>query len=279
VNFCSDGINTFADGEGGMSCTDSLDILLNGNSTAPGGNVELYDGTDNLPLNSPAWNQNATLEADFKGHLVTFSSLTFSDWFGTSNGMPDTNFGANNLANQWFSDALANHGTLIRNTAQGLGLTNDASIYNAFLAGVNVPNGIIIPGLPASYGFQRLSDPNIAYVFKANDKITFGLAGHQSAGNIFPIGSPFNTLFSGAFASEVVKVTHAGKTEFFYSFQPPTDSGQVGKTDGLSHNGNFEFMFAVDKTPVPEPGSILGVMTLGGLLACRQRKASRGQVF
>ena len=274
LNYCSDGINTFFDGQDGMSCTDSLETILSGNSSAPGGNVELYDGTDNLALTDPAWNQRATLEADFDGHLVTFSSLTFSDWFNTAEGVADTSFGADNFANQWFGDALDARGTAIRSAAANFGLTTDERIYNAFLAGVNVPGGISVPRSPSSQGFQRLSDPNIAYAFKENGKITFGLAGHQSAGNIFPTGSPYNLLFEDVFASEVVKVTHNGTTEFFYSFAQPTDSGQVNK-DGFSHNGNSEFMITVEKTP--EPGTILGLMAVGGLLIGNRGKGARGK--
>ena len=268
TRYCSDGINTFSDGQGGMSCTDDLATILSGNATAPGGNLELYDDTDGLALTDPAWNQRSTLTADFDGHIVEFSSLTFDDWFSG-----DTSYGADNLANQWFSDALDAHGTVIRPTAAGFGLLNDAAIYSAFLAGVNVPGGISVPGLPPSQGFQRVSDPNIAYVFKENGKLTFGLAGHQSGGNIFPAGSPFNLLFQNTFASEVVKVSHNGETNFFYSFAQPTDSGQVNK-DGFSHNGNFEFMFEVG-AKTPEPGTILGLMAVGGLAVAARRKSSR----
>ena len=244
VNFCSDSINTFADGEMNMSCTDSLGTILSGNSVAPGGNVELYNGTDNLGLSDPAWNQRATLEADFDGHVVTFSSLTFDDWFE-----PDTD--GNNLANKWFADLLdSDQGDDVR--ARGMG-QSDEQLFNAFLG---------------MGGFQRLSDPNISYVNKADNKLTFGLAGHQDAGAI-------NPLLTGLVASEVVKVTHDGITEFFYSFNPPTDSGQVNKTDGFSHNGNFEFTIALEKeVSTPEPASVLGLLAVGGAVVASRRQRS-----
>ena len=251
LNYCSDGINTFSDGQGGMSCTDSLETILSGNNSAPGGNVELYDGTDLLPLSDPAWNQRATLEADFgNDHIITFSSLTFGDWFSG-----DTSYGADNLANQWFGDLLNSAlGTEVRNRGASQGLNTDAAIFSAFLG---------------MGGFQRLSDPNVAYVIKDDNKVTFGLAGHQDAGAI-------NPLLTGLFASEVVKVTKDGESEFFYSFLPPTDSGQVNK-DGFSHNGNYEFMLVWEDDPstdTPEPATILGLLAVGGAVVASRRQRS-----
>lgn len=271
LEYCSDGVNTFHDGQAGMTCNDPLATLLSGNSVAPGGNVELYDGTDGLPLLDPNWRLAATLEADFDGHIVTFSSITFDDWFGTGGGATDTSFGASNLANQWFADALTAYGASIRPLAATFGFTTDEAIYNAFLVGVNVPGGISIPLVPSSYGFQRISDPNVAYVNKdlLNHKIVFGLAGQQNAGDIFPAGSPYQILLQNAFASEVVKVTHDGVSEYFYSFSQPTDSGQVNK-DGNSHTGNFEFMIDVAKVPEPS-GLALVLAVVCGLAGVRRR--------
>ena len=105
------------------------------------------------------------------------------------------------------------------------------------------------------------------------NKITFGLAGHQDAGNIFAGDQILEPLFEGLFGSEVVKVSHNNETNFFYSFLPPTDSGQVNK-DGFSHNGNFEFMFEVG-AKTPEPGTILGLVAVGGLFAATRRKLGK----
>ncbi len=275
TKYCSDGVNTFFDGQGGMSCNDSLSTILSGNSSAPGGNLELNDATDGLTLTQFQAEPASTLTADFDGHEVIFSSVTAADWFG---GDLVTAYGDEDLANLWFEDALAAHGTTVRARASVLfgGPVTDAQLFNTFLLGVNVPGGVPLPVPFASKGgFQRFSDPNIAYVNKdeANSKITFGLAGHQDAGDIFAGDPILQPLFEDLFGSEVVKVSHNGETNFFYSFAQPTDSGQVNK-DGFSHNGNFEFMFEVG-AKTPEPGTILGLMAVGGLFAATCRKSAR----
>lgn len=232
----------------------ALSTILTGTSTASGGNVELRDKNDNLSLLAFMSAPVATLEAAFDdGTSITFSSLTGSDWF--SGSFPSvSSYGAGDLANEWFDAALQAHGTTIRAVAGTQGLNNDAKIFNALLA-----NNV----------FQRFSDPNIAYVEKDNGLVTFGLAGHEHAGNLFDDGDPLKPLFSLLTASEVVKVSYNGADPvYMYSFDRPFDSGVVNE-DGFSHNGTFEF--TVPET-VPEPSAVLGLMAVGGLLTVCKRK-------
>ena len=248
ITYCSDGINTFFDGQVEMSCTDSLGTILSGNSSAPGGNVELGgDTTDFASLTEFQGLGASTLTADFgNNHIISFSSLTYSDWFGTNT---PTDFSADNLATQWFKDGLATYGQTIRDRAAMVNpdLDTDEEIFAAFVT---------------LGGFQNLSDPNVAYVNKSGDLVTFGLASRQDASAISP-------LFEGIFTSEVVKVTKDGKSEFFYSFLPPTDSGQVNK-DGVSHNANYEFSLVwKDNEKVPEPSAIMGLLALGSLFVAK----------
>ena len=90
---------------------------------------------------------------------------------------------------------------------------------------------------------------------------------------VFPTGDAVTDVanLQNAFASEVVKVTHDGVSEYFYSFSQPTDSGQVNK-DGNSHTGNFEFMIDVAKVPEPS-GLALGLAVVCGLAGVRRRGA------
>ena len=253
IEYCSDGLNTFADGQSGMTCTESLETILNGNSAAPGGNVEIGgDEAENTSLTAFPAVEAATLTANLANNqTLTFSSLTYSDWFGSANPL---DFSADNLATQWFQDSLATYGGTIRARAAAVNplLNNDAAIFAA---------------LVSAGGFQRLSDPNVAYINQDSNSVTFGLAGHQNAGNL-------NPLLTDLWASEVVKVTKDGESEFFYSLSQPTDSGQVNK-DGFSHQGNFEFRLAWSEEhrqgeKVSEPRLVLGLLALG-LLAISKK--------
>jgi hypothetical protein len=115
---------------------------------------------------------------------------------------------------------------------------------------------------------SRLSDPNIAYVNESDAGVTFGLAAHSDAGNISP-------LLAGLFASEVVKVTLNGVTDYYYSFAQPTDSGQTSLDGTKSHEGNYEFFIEDPKEgeSVPEPATLLGLLAVGGVFAASKRKS------
>ena len=245
--FDSNGSQTFLAGSGY-----NLGNILAGSASAPKGNLELNDGSASANLLAPANTLTATLDS---GRQVTFSSLTSDDWFGSGN-----------LAQTWFADAMNAYGSTISTRFKTYLVGQGYSQQSANFAASN--SGLIFSAFAQQGGFARLSDPNIAYVNESDAGVTFGLAGHSDAGNI-------NSLLSGLYASEVVKVLFNGETNYYYSFAQPTASGQVSREDGVSHSGNHEFFISDPKTPesVPEPASVLGLMALGGWIVAGKRKA------
>lgn len=245
--FGSNGTQTF------LAPGANLSSILSGSAAAPGGNLELNDGSASANLSAPANTLTAYLNS---GREVTFSSLTNSDWFGSDN-----------LAQRWFSEAMDVYGTTITSRFTAYLRSKGATATQAALAASNSNN--IFNFFSSAGGFARLSDPNIAYISESSAGVTFGLAGHSDAGNI-------NSLLSGLYASEVVKVSLNGNTNYYYSFAQPTNSGQTSREDGVSHAGNYEFFIAdpIDSQSVPEPTTLLGLLALGGLTATSKRKSA-----
>ncbi|MEM8545871.1 MAG: NF038130 family PEP-CTERM protein [Cyanobacteria bacterium P01_H01_bin.119] len=243
--FNSDGTNTYLDPSA------DLGSVLNGNSGAPGGNVELNDGAANANLNAPANTLTANLDS---GRVVTFSSLTSDDWFGSGN-----------LAQQWFGEAMGVYGTTIRTRFEGYLVSQGYSQQQAQFAASDDNN--IFAAFNNQGGFARLSDPNIAYVNESAAGVTFGLAAHSDAGNV-------NPLLAGLYASEVVKVSLNGETEYYYSFDVPGVSGQTSRDGTNSHEGNYEFFIAdpQNEESVPEPAAILGLVAVGGVLVAKRKQ-------
>jgi hypothetical protein len=120
--------------------------------------------------------------------------------------------------------------------------------------------------------FQRLSDPNIAYVRGNSGEFTFGLAGHSTVATGLKLQSsdPLYNIFNGIYASEVVKYSldNGSSWNYAYSFAQPIQSGVVG-SDGYSHTGTFEF--TVGAREVPESSGVFSLGILGGLLTLGRR--------
>lgn len=256
LSYCSNGSSTFQ----GPTCTDSLSTILSGNSSAPGGNIELAKSSEQAGFD---FSKNTTLTGTIGGKDIVISSLTQADW------MTDMGNGKT-LLSQWLDDA--------------------------FLAN-NVPS-FVKPAVQAAFinnkGMQRFSDPNISYVNQDNatGEISIGLAGHLNASNMLKeaIGNatiqvpvlgtiPLASLVPATVqASELVKVIYDnGPAKFLYSFNA-TASGQANNlglgADGVSHNGNYEVKLAgVPVTSVPEPSTMLALMAVGGLVASKKRKS------
>ncbi len=245
--FDSNGTQTF------LAPGADLGRILSGSAAAPGGNIELNDGSANANLSAPANTLRAYLNS---GREATFSSLTASDWFGSDN-----------LAQRWFSDAMGVYGTTITSRFTTYLRSQGYSAPQATLAASNSNN--IFNSFSNAGGFARLSDPNIAYIGGSSAGLTFGLAGHSDAGNI-------SSLLIGLYASEAVKVRLSGNTNYYYSFAQPTNSGQTSREDGVSHTGNYEFFIAdpTDSQSVPEPTTLLGLLALGGWAATSKRKSA-----
>jgi hypothetical protein len=228
--------------------------VLDGNAASPTGNVEL---AANSELSSFNFLKNTTLSGQIGGKALTLSSLTATDWFGAT---LNTSYGANTLATKWFNDFLVKAGK-----GNIVGTSTAASAFNLF---------------GQLRGFQRTSDPNISYVNQddATGEIKIGLAGHFDLKAYYSQpNSGFATLAAllpnGFQASEVVKYTYNGKTDFLYSFFA-TSSGLTANvgTDRLSHSGNYEVTIpGVPPAKTPEPSVMLGVLGVAGMFAAQRK--------
>ncbi|PHJ59421.1 exosortase [Nostoc linckia z18] len=248
--------------------------VLDGSAANPTGNVELRATTEQSGFD---FSKNTTLSGQIGGQSIILSSLTATDWFSTGSGL-STSYGAQNFANTWFNQFY---------NAAGLA-ANESAIKSALGLPSFTPSSLLRQQAFNTFfninGFQRSSDPNISYVSQ-NDttgEIKIGLAGHYNLKEYYAplLGNLGNFLKNGFQASEVVKVTYNGKTDFLYSFSA-TASGLTNSTgigaDGKSHSGNYEVSIqGVPPTAVPEPSVILGLLGVAGIFTTRrqQKKAS-----
>lgn len=241
-------------------CNSSLSNILEGNSSSPGGNVELAASSEKSGFD---FSKYTNLTGKLDGRDITISSLTANDWGG-------------GFAQKWFGEAL---------TANGFDSTFNTSqksqLFNIF----------------ANYGgFQRFSDPNISYVNRDGNtgKVNIGLAGHYQASTLLTqsidkyiasgsasmsqkmMASAAKSMLASTniFASEIVKVTYEGQSQLLYSFKA-TQSGLTAKDDGLSHTGNYEVSMMGTPDPqkeVPEPTTMVGgLMALSGMFAAKRK--------
>lgn len=243
-------------------CNSSLSTILDGNSSSPGGNVELAASSEKAGFD---FSKYTNLTGKLDGRDITISSLTASDWGG-------------GFAQKWFGEALTANGfDSVFNSSQ------KTSLFNIF----------------ANYGgLQRFSDANISYVNRdgATGKVSIGLAGHYQAATLLTqsidkfmaapsttssqkmMASMAKTALQGKdiFASEIVKVSYEGQSQLLYTFNA-TKSGLVAKDDKLSHTGNYEVAMMGTADPqkeVPEPTTMVGgLMALGGMFAAKRKKA------
>jgi hypothetical protein len=259
----ANGTNTF------LNPNANLQTILGGDSANPTGNVELAASSEKPGFD---FTKNTALNGTIGGRAISISSLTASDWGSSYQG---TTFGQ-----YWFSSALTSNGFGMLN-----GTPTGTALFNLFKG-----NG----------GFERFSDPNISYVNQdSNNVINIGLAGHYDASPLFAraidqyaattslstsqklLMAGLKTQLDGQLiqASEVVKMTYGGKTDYGFSFVG-TKSGLVEKGDGLSHTGNYVVSFQglkpVGLEPasqkVPEPSIVFGLVGLGGLAVRRLRR-------
>ncbi|WP_427161902.1 NF038130 family PEP-CTERM protein [Aliinostoc sp. HNIBRCY26] len=234
--------------------TADITKILEGNAASPTGNVELRASTEQSTFTANDFTRNTTLSGTIGGETITLSSLTASDWTSLYKDTGKT------FAEHWFNLALDKNGFGSLNTP------TKATLYNSFVA---------------NKGFQRFSDPNISYV-NQNDstgEISIGLAGHYNATNLlFPVvPSNLQTLLSGKTiqASEIVKYTYNGKTDYLFSFSA-TKSGLTEKSDGISHSGNYEVNFEglvpiKTSQAVPEPSIVLGLLGVAGMFTAQRK--------
>jgi hypothetical protein len=222
--------------------------VLDGDATKPGGNVELRASTEKATFNATEFTKNTTLTGKIGGKSLTLSSLTSSDW--------NTSYQGTTFGNYWFNQALSANGL-----GSIVGTTTGTSLFKTF-----VDKG----------GFQRFSDPNISYV-NQNDTsglISIGLAGHYDATNLLLANVPTSLKAllpkGGIQASEIVKYTYNGKTDYLFSFKA-TKSGVADKSDGISHTGNYGVTIQGIPKKVPEPSAMLGLLGVAGVFASQRK--------
>ena len=216
--------------------------VLDGNAAKPTGNVELRASSEQSGFD---FTQNTTLTGKIGDKDITLSSLTLDDWLSPATG--GLTFGQ-----KWFNEALSANGF-------------------ASLIGTNQAKGLFTT-FSLQKGFQRFSDPNISYVNQDDTTglISIGLAGHYDAASL--LGLPSNP-FKPLQASEIVKYTYNGVTDYLYSFKA-TESGLTEKSDGISHKGNYEVTIngvPGTSTSVPEPSVMLGLLGICGILATQRQ--------
>jgi peroxiredoxin family protein len=247
--------------------------VLDGDAAKPTGNVELRASSEQANFD---FNQNTTLTGKIGGYNLTLSSLTATDWFGT--GLNKT-YGANNLANTWFNQFYNAAGINESAAKSALKLSSKATSSDVRSAVFNTFLGI--------KGFERSSDPNISYVNQDDNTgfINIGLAGHYdlkaaynqtnaSGKKISPFAAFAPLVKDGFQASEVVKYTYNGTTDYLYSFSA-TDSGLKNSAgagaDGISHSGNYGLSIKAAKRKVPEPSALLGLLGVAGIVVTQRK--------
>lgn len=211
----------------------------NGDASKPGGNVELGKFGSN-----PATQMLGTVG----GKQISLRGLTASDW--------GTRLTPSELTSQYLQGAAV--------AALGAPLNNVQ--LNSALDAFFTP----IPSLGGLTPWQRLSDPNISYVYIDGHTVNVGLEGFLDSKlileNAFGIMLPPKPPGEYYQASEVVEVCLgvAANCKYLYGFVA-TDSLVVGP-DRVSFTGNFN-------TQIPEPESLalLGIGLLGLYLGRRRR--------
>lgn len=261
--------------------TNNVQAALVGNSTAPGGNVELFSNSEANPLSNSEANPLypspqvqplaalnnflgykgvKTINGQINGKDISLSSLTAVDWFGANTVDSVRAVLSSNASNNQKSAAIAS-------------LYNPSNLatswFNATLAQYNSPanlatfNQFLLAG-----GFQRFSDPNISYVNQDDQTglIKIGLAGHFNAAPLLGQSGLIQ-------ASELVKVGYNGQaSQYLYSYTA-TNSGLVSNDRTNSHTGNYEVSLKGELPPtsVPEPSVALGLLSFGSMLAVKRK--------
>jgi hypothetical protein len=213
------------------------------------GSVELDDNIDY------GWGNEtpSTLTANFTDGSIMFGSVGQADWFG------------NGLATSWTNGIYSAYSPVFN----GLGITSGSALLGNIQAN---------PLLSSKNVFQRLSDPNIQSVSSNNGEYSFELAGHDNfaSGLQMPVNDPLYGVFSSMRASEVVKYSLDGGTnwDYAYSFgENSYASGVVDAGDGFSFTRNYQFTVGTpNPVDVPEPSALLGLAAIGGLVVAAKRR-------
>ncbi|HYW21881.1 MAG TPA: NF038130 family PEP-CTERM protein [Nodularia sp. (in: cyanobacteria)] len=224
--------------------------VLDGNAANPTGNVELAASSEQAGFD---FTKNTTLEGTINGKNLILSSLVESDWTSLYKNTGLT------FGEYWFNQALS---------------------ANSFGNLVGTPTGqALFTNFVANGGYQRFSDPNIAYVNQddVNSPISVGLAGVLNARDLLfntvpPQFQPLLDQVSTIQASEIYKFTYEGQTDLLFSFVA-TPSGLVTLDGTMSHDGIYDPIIipGVPPTSVPEPSVMLGMLGVAGIFATQRK--------
>lgn len=267
----------------------SLDKILQGNSSNPGGNIELFASSENKSgMDAFMSGKTTSITGTIGGQTLTLSSLNANDWFWDGTKI-NTSYGANNLANKWFAEFWDKGATEAVKT-NGISLEKTVTVKTPLGLKTQKFNLALNAAQAKQYafdqfnqigGFARSSDPNISYVYQDNNDIKIGLAGHYDLKAFYTQDSQYAWLapylVNGFQASEVLKYTYGDTTDYLYSFSA-TKSGLL-ETDGWSHNGNYEVKIAgaVQSKDVPEPiTGLIAATGLAGAAMNRMKKSQKG---
>ena len=233
--------------------------VLDGDATSPTGNVELRASSELVGFD---FTKNTTLSGKIGGEDITLSSLTLSDWTSSYKGTGKT------FAQYWFEQFYNAAGLVGKENqiklALGLPLiTPNATIRN-----------LVFNQFANIKGFERASDPNIAYVNQDHTGlIKIGLTGHYDLKAYYLplLGNLANFIKNDFQASEVVKYTYNGETDYLFSFTA-TKSGLTSKLADGDHSGNYEVAIkGLPPAKVPEPSLMLGVLGVAGVVAAHRK--------
>lgn len=261
----------------------SLDSILQGNSSTPGGNIELFASSENQSgLTAFMSGQTTSITGTIGGQNLTLSSLNANDWFWDGTKI-NTSYGAKNLANKWFTEFWDKGATETVKT-NGVAFQTTKTVFGTpMVINVNLnaeqTREFAFDKFNQIGGFARSSDPNISYIYQDKNDINIGLAGHYDLKAFYTQDSQYAWLapylVDGFQASEVLKYTYGDTTDYLYSFNA-TQSGLL-ETDGWSHNGNYEVKIAgvVKSQEVPEP--ITGLIAAAGLGGAAMRRMKKSQ--
>ena len=231
-----------------------LDSILQGDSSNPGGNVEL--GAKNVGQTQGA-NPLARIQAqNVQGETATFTNVTeniysSSDWI-------------NGVGRAWFSDVWEQ--AVERNSSVPLVSSANEGLFYSFF----IDEG----------GLEMITDPNISYINEVGDDIVVGLASPLNLADrfsdIFLVAA-----FEGVQMSEIFAYDINGVTGYAW--------GSVATETGLNYfDGNYEVVLeglangyvsqeVVESSPedIPEPSTVLGLIAIGGLVAATKRKVQK----